>query len=318
MQHHAFGKTLNDMKTKNLLTIVIFLSTVTSVLAQQKVSESGLAYELLTEGTEEVPHENRLMLRFVYTAANDSIYWDTRTSERPYMPPKRVFADNPGMIDEIIYSLKVGDSISADLPVGKIFDNVPKGHSAEEVWNVQMKVVGTMTDDEYRAYRKQLIIDMRPDDDKDGMKQLTKDISLIEDYLKERNIEAVKTESGLFYSIQKKGLGENVRKGDTIRTNYTGYLLSTEFYFDTSVEKVAKANNLYDPGRTYEPLKTAIGVGSVIDGWDEAFQLFNVGTTATIYIPSMHAYGPRKLSDDIPANSIMIFEVELVEIIRKD
>lgn len=299
------------------LVITLFLSTG-SIISQEKLSESGLTYNLITSGSEEIPHENRILLRFVYTTERDSIYWDTRTSDRPFSPPKRIFADNPGMLDEIIYNLKVDDSITADIPVSKMFDNVPKGHQPEEVWNVQLKVVGSMTSDEYRAYRKQLIIDMRPDDDKDGMKQLTKDISLIENYLKERNIEAQRTESGLFYSIQKEGMGDVAKKGDTIRANYTGYLLSNGFHFDSSVEQVAKKNNLYDPDRAYEPLKTAIGVGSVIDGWDEAFQLFNEGTVATVFIPSMHAYGPRKLSDDIPANSIMIFEVELVEIIRKE
>jgi len=306
------------MKSRTLLIVISCIFLAGTVFPQKKASESGLSYNLITSGTDEIPHENRLILQFVYTASDDSIYWDTRTSERPYMPPKRIFADNPGMIDEIIYNLKVGDSITASLPVSKIFDNVPRGHQSEDIWEVQMKLVGTMTPEEYRAYRKQLIIDMRPEDDKDGMKQLAKDISLIENYLKERNIEAIKTESGLFYSIVKEGQGERVRKGDTIVANYSGYLLSTGFYFDTSVEKVAKENNLYDPERIFEPFKTAIGVDSVIDGWDEAFQLFNSGTVAKIYIPSMHAYGPRKLSEDIPANSIMIFELELLEIIRME
>ena len=86
-------------------------------------------------------------------------------------------------------------------------------------------------------------------------------------------------------------------------------------YFDTSVEEVAKENGLFRQGKIYAPLETVIGQGAVIKGWDEAFQLMNTGSKATLYIPSGLAYGSRARSAAIPANAILVFDVELVKII---
>lgn len=297
------------------LTIVTLLLAF-SANSQEQVSESGIPYNLIEAGTDTIPEDHRIMLRYTHRDTNDSIYLGNLTDKYPAYFRKAMFADKSGRVEEIIYNARIGDSIEIRTSVTNILDPLPPGVDSTEIWTSNFRVVGSASNDEYREHRKQLIIDMRPDDDKDGMKQLAKDIELIESYLQERNSEANRTESGLFYSILPDGEGERVKAGDTIRAHYTGYLLSTGFHFDTSREEVARKHGLYSPKRTYEPLKSVIGKGMLISGWDEGFQLLRQGDKATFYIPSMLAYGPRKLSEDIPENSIMIFEVELVEIIR--
>ncbi|MBT8263211.1 MAG: FKBP-type peptidyl-prolyl cis-trans isomerase [Bacteroidia bacterium] len=304
------------MKTSILLFAFVWLLSIPVSYAQQIELPSGIVYTLIESGSETIPDTNRVLVRYSYTNSKGEVHRENVSKERPMIIPKSFLNNQENNIYEILSRLNVNDSISASMAVDQIYSMVPEGVDPKARWNVNLKVTGSMSPAEYKAYRKQQIVDMRPADDKDGIKQLAKDIDLIEEYLKVNKIDALRTPSGLFYSITTKGNGDTVKKGDTIRTNYTGFLLDSGFHFDTSIEEVAKQHNLFNPDFTYEPFKTVIGESKVIDGWDEAFQLLNQGSKATLYIPSMLAYGPRKLSEDIPANSVMVFEVELVEIIR--
>jgi peptidylprolyl isomerase len=98
----------------------------------------------------------------------------------------------------------------------------------------------------------------------------------------------------------KKGSGDReVQGGDYVVMHYKGTLLDgTEF--DSS----------YKRGK---PFKTRIGVGQVIEGWDMGVPGMKVGGKRKLIIPAKLAYGDRDL-DVIPANSTLVFEMELVEI----
>jgi hypothetical protein len=95
------------------------------------------------------------------------------------------------------------------------------------------------------------------------------------------------------------GTGPEVKVGDTISIDYQGTLLDgTEF--DSS----------YSRG---EPFETVIGVGQVIQGWDEGVVGMQVGGKRKLTIPADMAYG-EQARGSIPANSPLLFEVELKEI----
>ena len=112
----------------------------------------------------------------------------------------------------------------------------------------------------------------------------------------------VTTESGLQYKIITKGTGPVPTAADTIRAHYTGTLLDgTEF--DSSVKR----------GKPLE-----IGVGRVVPGWQEALQLMPVGSKWELYIPAGLAYGLRGSPPVIPPNATLIFEMELLEIVKQD
>jgi hypothetical protein len=100
--------------------------------------------------------------------------------------------------------------------------------------------------------------------------------------------------------------------GQTVQVNYVGKLLNGKV-FDTSIKEVAQENDLYDERREpYSPLEFPIGKGRVIKGWDEGISLLNVGSKATLIIPSYLAYGPRGAGGDIGPNEVLVFDVELV------
>ena len=98
------------------------------------------------------------------------------------------------------------------------------------------------------------------------------------------------------------GTGDAVKAGDTVLMHYNGTLLDGT-KFDSS----------YDRG---QPFSVTIGVGQVIQGWDEGVPGMQVGGKRKLTIPADMAYGDRSPSPLIPAHSTLVFEVELVEIVR--
>ncbi|KDQ27495.1 hypothetical protein PLEOSDRAFT_40162 [Pleurotus ostreatus PC15] len=89
------------------------------------------------------------------------------------------------------------------------------------------------------------------------------------------------------------------KSGDGVRVHYTGTLFATGDKFDSS----------HDRG---QPLPLTLGVGQVIQGWDEGLQGMCVNERRTLTIPANMAYGSRGFGSIIPPNSALVFEVELV------
>lgn len=114
--------------------------------------------------------------------------------------------------------------------------------------------------------------------------------------------EGVKTtESGLQYEVLEEGDGPKPDADDQVRVHYHGTTIDGTV-FDSSVERGEPA---------------VFGVGQVIPGWTEALQLMSVGSKWKIYVPSDLAYGERGAGGDIGPNSVLIFEVELLEIVEE-
>src|SRR5690606_12903856 len=125
-----------------------------------------------------------------------------------------------------------------------------------------------------------------------------------------------KTESGLQYVITEEGTGQKANVGDTVEVHYTGRLLNGKV-FDTSVKEEAEKANIFNAMRPYEPMKIAVGEGSVIPGWDEGLVLLPQGSKATLIIPSNLAYGEQGAPGAIPPYSPLAFDVEIVDVIAK-
>ncbi len=109
------------------------------------------------------------------------------------------------------------------------------------------------------------------------------------------------TASGLQYSIEKEGTGAKPTAADRVKVHYTGRLLDGTV-FDSSVK---------EGGAPVE-----FGVGEVIKGWTEALQLMPVGSKWKLYIPAELAYGDRGAGQDIKPGSTLMFDVELIDVIK--
>ncbi|RAK03165.1 FKBP-type peptidyl-prolyl cis-trans isomerase FklB [Larkinella arboricola] len=109
------------------------------------------------------------------------------------------------------------------------------------------------------------------------------------------------TASGLQYEIVKAGTGPKPAATDTVKAHYTGRLIDGTV-FDSSVERG-------------QPLE--IPVNQVIQGWSEALQLMPVGSKWKLFIPSTLAYGSQGAGPQIGPNSTLVFDIELLDIVKK-
>ena len=117
---------------------------------------------------------------------------------------------------------------------------------------------------------------------------------------KNENPDVKETPTGLQYRVLKEGEGNSPGKTDRVKVHYAGRLIDgTEF--DSSIERE-------------EP--SSFGLNQVIKGWTEGLQLMKVGSKFEFFIHPKIAYGTRP-KPNIPSNSLLIFEVELLEIEEK-
>ncbi len=112
------------------------------------------------------------------------------------------------------------------------------------------------------------------------------------------------TPSGLSYEDTQAGTGASPQKGQTCVMHYTGWLY-------VNGAKGAKFDSSLDRG---QPFEFPIGMGHVIKGWDEGVASMKIGGKRTLVIPPALGYGARGVPGVIPANSTLLFEVELLRV----
>ncbi len=110
----------------------------------------------------------------------------------------------------------------------------------------------------------------------------------------------VELPSGLQYQVLKQGNGAKPSATDKVKCHYHGTLINGTV-FDSSVQRGQPA---------------VFGVNQVIPGWVEALQLMSVGSKWRLFIPSNLAYGEHGAGEMIEPNSTLIFDVELLDIVK--
>jgi FKBP-type peptidyl-prolyl cis-trans isomerase FklB len=124
-----------------------------------------------------------------------------------------------------------------------------------------------------------------------------KENKFMEENAKKSNVK--KTQSGLQYEVIKEGKGPKPTMKDKVKVHYHG-TLTDGTVFDSSVDRK-------------EPID--LPLNGVIQGWQEGLQLMTVGSKYKFVIPSKLGYG-NQAAGTIPANSVLVFEVELLEILK--
>lgn len=110
----------------------------------------------------------------------------------------------------------------------------------------------------------------------------------------------VATASGLKYIDTVEGTGATPQRGQRVSVHYTG-TLENGTKFDSSVDRG-------------QPFEFRLGEGAVIKGWDEGLASMKVGGKRKLIIPPALGYGPRGSPPNIPPNSILLFDVELMSV----
>ncbi|MCC7379308.1 MAG: FKBP-type peptidyl-prolyl cis-trans isomerase, partial [Chitinophagaceae bacterium] len=135
--------------------------------------------------------------------------------------------------------------------------------------------------------------------------QAEKDDKLIQEYLTKNNIKAQKTKWGTYVAITTEGTGEKLNSDNIAVLNYTGRTLDSGKVFDSNTDPKFKH---------VEPLEVNLGqFGGMILGFTDALLQMKKGTKATIYIPSVLAYGATGRGENIKPNENLIFDIDVTD-----
>lgn len=301
--------------TKMLIGLLLVLCVACD--NSERETPSGLKYKLVKKGSGvKVKPGELLVFNFIFKDSKDSV-WNS-TYEKGF--PASIPMDTAGMkqadgMTQLIMALTPGDSAVVSIPITKFFKDivrrpVPPEFDSTLIFTYQFKAEKAMPADSFRVYQQKLFVEMQK-------KQVVKDSVAITAYLAKNNINAQRTESGMYYIIIKPGTGENGKPGQTASVNYAGYTLEGK-YFDTSDKAVAIEKGLYSAEREqyapYKPYDVVIDQSQVIAGWHEALKVLNKGAKATVFIPSALGYGPQRRSEIIKENTPLVFDLEVVEL----
>jgi len=157
-----------------------------------------------------------------------------------------------------------------------------------------------LTDAEANAIRASFSARLTADQQAQRLVQVQANLKAGQDFLaKNKSVKGVfTTPSGLQYMVLRQGNGARPKPGQKVRVNYEGKLLDGTV-FDSS----------YARGQPAE-----FGLNQVIPGWTEGVGLMPVGGKYRFWIPAALAYGEKGMGNDIPPNSTLTFDVELLAI----
>jgi len=294
------------MRNKTLPLVILFCSLSISLAAQKTsepkmnkmalfkerdvaYSEKGFAYKFRMDA----PGSNAVLnnvVQFHFTLKNDkdSLLRSTVKEKNPVITTvqKSFF---PGAC---LRMMSKGDSTTFWVLADSLFNKntgsqMPPFLKPGTYLRFDVKMLDVSTMEEYIKQQEEMAKDSKVKEDQQ-----------LADYIKEKNIPAkLDPETGLYYQVIKEGTGAYAKNRDSVSVHYTGRLLNGEI-FDSSVER-------------NQPFQFVLGQGYVIEGWDKGIPLMRKGEKGILYIPSYMGYGSKGVGS-IPPNSILIFEVELI------
>lgn len=297
-----------------LSALVIGSTGLTSCKKTKVTEKDAIEFTYVKEGKEKPANGDFLLYNLEILTQSDSVIYSTLTQPFPgYLMANDTIKAQNGM-DEIFLSLRKGDSITFEAAAKIVFSgNQPSPIKEDDKIKVRLGAYEMKTEAEMQAFYEEAMAKEQEKSAERAKTLLVEEAKTIDAYLAKNNLKGQKTASGLVYVIEREGTGEATTVGTTLSVNYAGYLLSGAL-FDTSYPEIAKANNMFSEERPYEPLPVNVGVGQVIPGWDEGLMLLKKGSKAKLIIPSPLAYGENGAGAMIPANSILVFDVEVTDV----
>ena len=300
-----------------LLLSVAFVSQSFAQANFTKTPKGGL-YAIVKKGNGvKIKEGDVISFQFTQKTDKDSLLGSSYLQGRPAMvqvQPSKNVAD----LMEVFPLLSVNDSAMVRVPTDSIFIGheesrppfLPKG----SYLNFTIRVDKVQTLEQAMAERNAATEKANAEKAAMAVKLRGAEVPAINKYVADNKLTPSTTASGLKYVITTPSTGRKPLAGDTLMVNYTGRTMDGKV-FDSSVESVAKASGLQQPGRAYEPIKFVVGNSQVIKGWDEGLLLMNEGSKGKLIIPSALAYGEQGGGDAIKPYSPLVFDVELVKLI---
>ncbi len=219
----------------------------------------------------------------------DSTIKDSRKEGKPLqdlVPPAATAGAFKGSFENGLRLLSVGDSATIFVPVDSLFKDANQPVPPFLKRGTDIRFIVKIKKSQSRA-------DFEKDMAKLSAEQTGKDAKLIEAYVANSGKQFTKTSTGLYASISNPGVGEGPKMGESWEVNYIGTFLDGK-EFDKGA------------GVAMPP------VGQLVPGFNEALMLLKKGGKGTFVIPSALGYGAQGAAPRIPANAILVFELEVL------
>lgn len=160
---------------------------------------------------------------------------------------------------------------------------------------LNVKNTNIYTQKEYEEEQKRLY----EAEEAESLKRLQEEPARIEKFVKDHNVTVAPSATGVYYLEIMKGNGAAVEAGDLVSIHYRLYNLD---------------DKLIESSYNVEPLQFVFGNDEMVPGIEEALGNMRVGGKATIIVPSTMGFGDIAIDKDLPANSTVIFDLELIDV----
>ena len=308
--------------------IILFAATLgLAACNNYKKGPGGLMYKIHKDGgNEKIKEGDVIKVNFIQKNERDSVMFNTYDVGQGQIFPvgKMAYA---GDMNDVLFLFGEGDSATFKLNLDTMAKNTgqpkPPANAKDTylVFTVKIeKVFKKGANEADSTFQKRAGEFFQADYKATMDKMKGAEDAKLKAYEADKNLKTTVSPSGLHYVIVAPGDSQRAAVGDTVSVNYTGSttkLNKDKKYkvFDTSDEKIAKANNAFQNGRPYGPTKMVLG--SVIPGFNEGLQLIGKGGKITMIIPSKLGYGDQgNPQAGITPFTPIAFDVEIVEIIK--
>ena len=284
---------------------------------------TGLQYRVVGRGEGPSPQAGDiLLLNVCYKTEKGIVLFNTADQELPMALPysESINQKDGGFFEAVSMFQERGDRLVCKLSTEKLFGEsldhmtAQYGLKKKEKIFLHLQLQDIMPEEDYKKWETEQIGMLQKKHQAQIAQQCQEDAQAIAHYLKANQIKGQATSSGLYYVIDTPGQGVQPKQGNKVKVNYTGRFLDGKV-FDTSLADVAEQHGIHNPQKTYEAITFQLGAGQVIQGWEEGIMCLHKGAKARLFIPSTLAYGSQGAGHGlIPANAILIFDVELVDV----
>lgn len=270
-------------------------------------SESGIYIVAENDGSGRLIQKGDMVkMNFTVSTVDENKIFSTLDSKQPITFEYGQPFDTKGL-DEAIGKMKKGSKAKVIVPSAMAFgERGRKDMGGNEIVPPYSTILYDIEiiDIQTKAQHEKEVAAKEAQSKAEAKAAESKEPSVIQQYLKEKNINAKPTASGLYYIEKVKGKGAKAVAGKKVSVHYTGKLVNGTV-FDSSLER--------KPSKPYE---FTLGAGQVIPGWDEGIALMNEGGKAILIIPSKLGYGANGSGEVIKPFSPLVFDVELVTVAK--
>ena len=281
----------------------------------------GLEYKIISSGNGEKLNMGDFMQihlgQYYNNGKTDSLMNDSRTTTGPVIETVDTTTMPPAYF-KILTQLKKGDSlvirVLTDSAFAKYPGSMPPFFKKGNYLITTVKLLNVFkTREQADSARTAEAALMMQRDSINNIAIMAKDDKTLTEYFAKNNIKTVKGALGTYVEIIQPGTGPNIDTSVVVKTNYTGKTMDGKM-FDSNTDP---SKGHVEPFSVNMTNDMSLGQG-VIRGWTDGMKLLNKGAKAKFYIPSPLAYGKQQMGEDIKPNSILVFDIEILDVLNKD